>query len=544
MKHNSSYETIADYVKELPGEDLRRWNLEIFEKYPDIERETIEKLQKLKEKKETIIHELEKALNANEEGEDFITDLRQALKEEGIRVNLKYFKYAETRKEREIIIRHMMENAHKNYMQSRLKTIRKALNEITEREFMKWLHRNPGSKNLERSRIDRLIIVVYDENLVNIGNLREFTEEEKKVRNSESISEKIIEMMEEEREENIDEIVRKWKELKKKKDEEGKEINGIKIREIWKDKIKLRTMFYYGIPGKPIRLEVITNIQEAVKRELWEDEEIRKMYKLATWKKDTETNFILPEHLEIYRQKEAEIAKKVFREAQRLFIQELKNLRLKPTKVKAYVSIAEICYELPINTKKEELENLFFKNYNKFKPLAGTFIKIKYDVKTERPHLFLDLLYLNPEEPTATFKIYPKFIHQGQVYIRREIVARKSLKYLGKSEAGRALNEWLLLRPEKGRLLILKFLEFQMKKKEEFIKKQEAKKKIDIYNLPNILGISERALIGLIVNGRLPSHISTKEKRELMKRRIVEKKRHGLYEITPEFKKTLEKILA
>ncbi len=544
MQHNESYATISEYVKELPGEDLRRWNLEIFKKYPEIEKETVEKLEELKKKEEERIkaYELAMEIEKKEEIEEY---LRESIKDKQMRRKLNYLKHAEREEEIKAILKHLQENEHKNYMQMRLKIIRRALNKITDIEFQKWLRENKKTKNLEKSRIDRIIIVVYDEELINNGLLKEYLELKKKNKSREIISEEIIEKIEEEIGEDVDEVVNKWKELKKKADEEGKEINGIKIREIWKDNIKMRTMFYYAVPGKPIRLEIITNVQEAVKRALWENEKIKEMYKLATWKKDGETNFILPEHLKIYEKEEEKITKKIKEFAIEQFKKECKAMNIKYTEPQVYISIAEICYELPTSTTKEELENYFFEKYKEFKPYAANFIKIKYEKKTERPHLYLDLIHLNPEDPTVTFKIYPKFIHNGKIYIRREIVGRKIMKELGKSSHpfNRGVAEWLLDMPKVGRLMLLKFLEYQIKEKREFLEKQEMKRKIDIYNLPAILDIEERILINLIIHGRLPSHVQTKVKKKLERRRIVEKKRHGVYVITPEFKETLEKII-
>ena len=542
MQHNGSYNTINEYVKELPSEDLRRWKLEIFKKYPEIEKETTEKLQKLKEKEEETIKIYENAIEIKDkkEIEEYINE---NIKDKQIRRKTNYLKYAEKEEEIKAILKHFIENTHKNYMQMRLKTIRKALNRITDIEFQKWLKDNKENKNLEKSRIDRIIIVVYDEDIINRGILKEYLEYKKKNRSREIISDEIIEKIEEEIGEDVDKVIEKWKKLKKRADEEGKEINGIKIREIWKDNIKMKTMFYYGVPGKPIRLEIITNIQEAVKRELWKDEEIKKKYQLATWKKDGETNFILPEHLEIYQKEEEKITKKIKEMAIKQFQRECRAINIKFTKPEIYTSIVEVCYELPTSTTKEDIEEYFFEKYREFKPYAANFIKIKYEKKTERPHLYLDLIHLNPEDPTVTFKIYPKFIHEGKTYIRREIVGRKIMKEIGKSTEEKGMAEWLLDKPEQARLTLLKFLEFQIKEKKEFLETQKTKRKIDIYNLPAILDIEERTLINLIIHGRLPSHIQTKTKKKLEKRRIIEKKRHGVYVITPEFKETLEKII-
>jgi len=547
MTQNKSYTTLADFVKELPGEDLRRWNLNIFKKYPEKEKELISHLRQLKLREERLTKIFNRALKLLENIKENSPNpphivihrfLYNEIDDFRLRRSLKYLKYAETKTEIRAIIKHLIDNAHKSFMQSRLKAIRKVLNEITDLEFKEWLkNNNKEPKFLDISRIDRIIIEVFDTENIVLNEISEHTNLHKLKYSKEIIAEEIIEKLSEEEEENIDEVIQKWKKLKKLKEESGRDLGGIKIREFEIDHIKIKTMFYYNTLGSPIRLRVITNIQEAVKRELWKDEEIRKMYQLATWKKDSETNFILPEHIEIYRRKEKEICQKVKEFAIKQFKKECEEIKLKHWTINLYVSIVEICYELPGTTYQNKLEDAFIERYKKFKKYAGTFIKLKYDMKTNRPHLFLDLLYMNPEEPTLTFKIYPKFIHNGKAYIRREIVGRKIMKYLysrksDKEVVPKGIAFYLLDEPETARYMLLKFLEFQMGDVDKFIGIYESNR--EFTKKAKLLGINERILAHLILYGKIPPHTHSFHKRRLLERGIVEKKKHGEYVLTPE----------
>jgi hypothetical protein len=263
---------------------------------------------------------------------------------------------------------------------------------------------------------------------------------------------------------DIDAIVKQWEASRLEQLEQGYASKGKIIQKYPWGKVEFTYEPHSN--GAPIRLRLITNVQNCIRQELCDmtpgkEEE----YRRCSWNGDSEINFILPKDYQYYYDKEWITCDWLINKVKELFFQLISDFGMavqKPDDLIIYASQFEICWEEPFT------QNVAFKPFTSHnypalvnylwdslseKEGIGEYVVFKKE--NGRPSFYCDIASLDPVTPIMQYKIYPKFHIDGTTYIRHELTNTKFAKLIDASldREGSGLSYWLLNDPKSARTI-------------------------------------------------------------------------------------------
>ncbi len=478
-------------------------------------------------------------------------------------------------------------------IEKEIKNSKNRVSTIRRREFRKSLIRNydwvydqflPNLRKnfqLHETKIDRIVIDVYDEQLFTyISSVFDSIENnELKIKKNfgrgRVITEALIETIKELHggKDGIDGIVARFESQRASQLQAGinyrgtitfvDEETGIKGIFTWNPKKK----------GAPIRLRIIANIQTIVQRELFElFPDKKELYRNHTWLRDSEINFIMPEDYEFYKEREQAVCQWLEDYARDEYIDRildhLGTENIGRHNLVVNVAQVEVCYESPFfegpvinptikqHFKSPSLIDYFVKQWAKFHKFADEYCMAKYDIKTERPVLNFKLPSLVPGLSLMQVKQYPKFYNlKGKKMIRTEFIPTRYMKYSYADADDLPLSQKVLSNPEWFRETIEYLFCFELQ--HNGINGQGYNRRFKEWKNPNldetfitmvktsIFGSLEKAakyhiqFQSFLDTGKLPKTLPAHYKKKMEAFGYVTKKKRGEYLVTESFSRLM-----
>ena len=319
-------------------------------------------------------------------------------------------------------------------------------------------------------------------------------------------------------------------------------------------------------------MRVITNGQDYVKRELFSDfPEKEEVYKQRTWANGSETNFILPEDYDYYLQKEASFCSWLEHNSKHLFmdfINEYLGIDVNFNSLIAYVSQVEVCYEEEFaprrpaatlykdNCKNPNLFEFMHKKQAYYHKYSNSYCNVKYDGKTDRPSLQMDIFSINPEFPIMQHKIYPKFYHSNKnIMLRTELIPTRFIKFLTLDDDELPISQKVLSNPAYVREIVERLFQFELK--QNGVRGHGYNKRFKNQWHPEHEGLSTsligKAIFGRnadryeielekIKGGRIANTVPIYYRKKMVEMGIATKIKRGAYTTTGSFNEILKKL--
>ncbi|MFH0815260.1 MAG: hypothetical protein V1934_00360 [Methanobacteriota archaeon] len=347
-----------------------------------------------------------------------------------------------------------LQRSRMRFSTTRRRYFRKAISLNYEAILKEFLDTKGRNLKLHKTRIDRLVIDVYHPELMTfhpeVMSILSRNEAERNVEFAKSriIPQSKIDALrkiegEFTAEADIDSITKQWESDRQEQLEKGFASRGKIIQKYPWGKVEF-TYEPHSI-GAPIRLRLITNVQNCIRQELFDrypDKEA--MYKASSWGGNSEINFILPQDYDYYYQSERPKCDWLYSKAKELFMQLIKEALdmavQNPDKLIVYVSQFEICWEEPLERTHAlkpftKLEYPALSTYLNDKAVEmngiGNYVNCK--IENGRPSFYCDIASLDPTTPVMQYKIYPKFHIAGKTYLRHELTNTKFSKLIDSS---------------------------------------------------------------------------------------------------------------
>ena len=367
---------------------------------------------------------------------------------------------------------------------------------------------------------------------------------------------------------NIDEVVSHFEELRRTMLVRGYLQRGLIIHET--DIGKLIFSWNPDQAGSPVRLRVVTNIQNMVCRQLCEDPSVKAWYDSHTWASGSETNFIPPQYYESYLVQEASVCAYLEDSVRGIYqdmVQQYLGLDCSVSSIVVSVSQFEVCFEEAFNRKSvspvaaiskrlrgtgvnSELVHYFMFLWLDWFSKVGSYANLKFEVGSMRPMFYCDIPSIDPTLPIMQYKEYPKFRNdKGQVMIRHEFIPTRFSKYFS-PEGGLPLSLMVLTNPPFVREMVERMFQY------EYIHTRvrgwgynarfEPSEDDDVDSLfRSILGAAvfrgkagaySAQLSSFLDTGLVPGALSKEHKKRMEDLGISSKVRRGRYEATAAFR--------
>lgn len=462
---------------------------------------------------------------------------------------------------------------------NRRSEFRKAVTQNYKVLFQDFLEKESESYQLHDTKIDRLVIDVYSPDLMTHDKVLKshLNKKEKKLKKTHDKKEiptqdfiKAIRSLYKHEIKDIDELVKEFEHDRKQKLLLGYERKGQIISE--QDIGKIIFTYNPEDSGAPIRLRIIANVQNYVRRKLFEkNPEKEAIYKERTWSAGSELNFILPEDEELYYQMEYEICAMLEHKAKELFTEYVnKNVgaAVRDNCVVIYVSQVEVCHEERFNPRKPAATlyrdkcnnpNLFefmHKRQAYYHRFSNRYCDVDYDGINDRPSLHMDIFSINPEFPIMQYKVYPKFYDENKnIMLRSEMIPTRFIKFLAMDDNGLPLSQLVLSKPAYVREMIERLFQFELKC--NGVQGHSYNKRFKECARPNHEGLSTtligKAIFGRkadqyeielekIKGGRIPLTIPIYYRNKMVKMGIATKIKRGTYATTGSFNEIIKKL--
>ena len=347
-----------------------------------------------------------------------------------------------------------MQRSRMRFSTTRRRYFRKAISMNYEAILKEFLDTKGRNLELHKTRIDRLVIDVYHPELMTFHpEVQTILTRNEAERNSVYAKSRITQQskidalrkIESEftAERDIDSIVKQWEADRSEQLEKGFTSKGKIIQKY--DWGKVEFTYQPHSTGAPIRLRLITNVQNCIRQELFDrypDKEA--IYKASSWGGNGELNFIMPADYDYYYQSERMTCDWLYDKAKELFMQLIKEALgmdvQNPNKLIVYVSQFEICWEEPLERTHAlkpftKLEYPALSTYlnEKLVEMNGIGNYVNCKIENGRPSFYCDIASLDPTTPVMQYKIYPKFHISGKTYVRHELTNTKFSKLIDSS---------------------------------------------------------------------------------------------------------------
>ena len=452
----------------------------------------------------------------------------------------------------------------------RRRELRNAISENYDWLYTKWLDIHFEVFKPHQTKIDRIVIEIYTHSLETWqGNIKALIKKNTKgiskdLAKKRIITDHFIDSMEGAEfadSQTIDELIAEFKDIQKQQKSEGYVAGGTIVVE--EDIGKLMFTFSPQNRGAPVRLRLISNVQNLIKKQLWSEQpEKEAIYKAHVWSKGTEHNFIMPEDYDYYLQHEASTCNILETQAKALyydFVKKYVGFEISLKRLVVHVSQCEVCYEepfvpqelkriLPDDTDNPHLWDYMLDRQIAFHKFVHTHVNDKFEAETSRPSILCDFPTMNPELPLMQYKIYPKFRNtEGQAMIRTEMIPNQFTKFAhGDATDEIPLSLKALSNPEYYRKTIESFLQFELyhngiegngynlrnkpitKTKQE--KQQQKILGLAIFKSQKQLDKYYPLFISFVDTGMLPSGFPPNYKTRMLEIGLIRKKKHGMYQ--------------
>lgn len=467
---------------------------------------------------------------------------------------------------------------------TRRSEFRKAMVQNTATELEQFIHKcdeSPSMFALHDTKLDRIVVDIYSKDLLTHDPIVKSHIEEANRQLSLEYSIKDIPTVEylealkrvtESEREDIDALVRMVEDERADKLRRGYVQKGKVI--IDTDFGKAIFTYKPEINGAPIRLRVITNIQEMVRKGLFKDPAIKDYYEKHTWLGGSELNFIMPEHYQTYLAQESTICSLIETQSKQLFrdlVNEHLRLDCLESNILAYVSQFEICYEIPF--RKMDIKSVRFiwsqlkgnraltqhmislwLRYHRF---SGTYANLKWEQETRRPMFYCDVPSMDPTLPIMQYKVYPKFRDEKiHIMLRHEFIPTRFAKYFTLQGSDLPLSMLLLSQPAFVRETVERLFQHEFIVKgpnlqgynPRYREVPEDETVVFSHGLMSKLLFGKRSdefaplFQSMLDTGLSPKTLPWSLRKKFIEHGMLVKVKHGRYELTAPFKAMMERL--
>lgn len=468
----------------------------------------------------------------------------------------------------------------------RRRKFREHMTKIHDNIYSGFLPQIEKSFRLHQTKIDRMVIDVYDKNLFTyLTEVQHAIDDshpalEENFNRNRIPTQAFIEILKglDGSGENIDGISADFEHRYMMDMLDGSAHNGSLTSIDQETGIKVIFTYKPGKKGAPIRLRLIVNLQTLIQKDLFrEHPEKDKYYREHTWLDGSETNFLMPEDYDYYLQNEQGWCTWLDDFARSQYIdltkEHIRVCLFNKHQLVISVSQMEVCYEEPFRPepvrnptikngfKLPSLHDYFLKQYAKFHRFAGKYINMKYEAESARPSVYMDLPSMDPTLAMMQYKIYPKFRDsRNRIMIRHEITPTRYMKLACADATDRVpVSSKVLTNPAWVRETMERYLQqelwqngingfgynerYREWKNPEPDKLQMNLIKASLFGSLDKAAKYESQFQALLDTGIMPNKLPPGCKKKLLDLGIVTKKKRGDYRTTESFSRLLDSHL-